>query len=90
MGAQAKGRPEWVPQHVQEGGQGAGKKGKGAHLELVHDVTVLALTKAALRRMASCLCGDFWLFSVLEVACKSWKTRGKLQATMRNRFEFCH
>ena len=89
-GAWAKGCPEWVPQHVQKGGQGVGKKGKSAHLELVHDATVLALTKAALRRMASCLYGDFWLFGVLEVARKSWKTRGKLQATMRNRFKFCH
>ena len=59
-GAQVKGRPKWGRQRIQEGGQGAGKKGKSAHLELVHDATVLALMKAALR-VASWLCGDFFL-----------------------------
>ena len=55
-----KGHPKWGWQRIQEGGQGAGKKGKSAHLEPVHDATVLALTKAALR-VASWLRGDFFL-----------------------------
>lgn len=41
------------------GDRGQERKGKRAYLGLVHNTTETALKKAALRRVASCLCVDF-------------------------------